>query len=502
MFKILGWLTNNGAEVNTDNELKTALTNDSDKSGFSAVAGEHDAGNITGSRDILEMDVSHDFRVRTGTDNLVWNEFFGGTTINTTKWATPIATATVVQAGGFITLNSSGSTTSGQGSILKSWRTFPIYGTFGTYFEYIAKFNTVRFDNCISELGAALTANTVATAPADGAFFRYTSAGLECVLVNNAAEIVSTTVSAVNLAAQGVVLTNTNHYIVFIAEDVVEFWINDLLCASLPRPVTGQALTAAMQLNCYARVYNSSTNTGTAQKLGIAMANVSFADMESAKLWQHKLATMHDHCQVLPSTGVSTGSSLTTGITSTALPTVATTVSAVALGTSGVAGLGGYQRTANAAGPSMTADTAYLMFSYLVPAPVTAAPVSASKGLVITGIDFALTSRVVAGTNAGVIPVVVELNIGCTNINPATAEAITTQTTPVKGVRRLVLGFIQIPVNMPVGTLPTPVSWKPQTPVYAEAGTYVQIAIRPLVTWVLANTQELVAMCSFDGYWE
>jgi len=499
-------LTNNsdaqGAGVNTDHEVLVALNGDVEKVGFVAVAGEHDAGSITGNRNILQMDVSHDYRLRTGMDNLVFNEFFGGTVINTTKFATPLATATVVQAGGFITLNSGGSTTSGQGSILKSWRTFPVYGTFGTYFEYIAKFNTTTFDNCICELGAALTVNTVATAPADGAFFRYTSAGLEAVLNNNAAEIVSVPISAVNLATAGIVLTNTNHYIIFVAEDQVEYWINDLLCAVISRPQTGQALTASMQLCIYARVFNSSTNTGTAQKLAIAMANVSTADMESTKLWQHKAATMHDHCQVLPSTGVSTGSSLTTGITNTALPAVMTTISATALGTGGVVGLGGIQRHAQATGASLTADTAWLLFSYLVPAPVTTAPVSASKGLVITGLHFALTSRVVAGTNAAVIPVIVELNFGCTNLSPATAENIATQTTPVKGVRRNILGYMQIPINMPIGTLITPIQWEPQTPIYAEAGTYVQIAIRPLVTWVMANTQELVAMASFDGYWE
>ena len=491
-----------GLGINTDHEAKVALNQDVTKVGFAAVAGEHDAGDITGTRDILAMDVSHDFRVRTGMDNLVWNEFFGGTTINTTKWATPLSNATVVQAGGFITLNSGGSTTSGHGSILKSWRTFPVYGTFGTYFEYIAKFNTASFDNTICELGAALTANTVATAPADGAFFRYTSAGLECVLVNNAAEVISIPVSAVNLTAAGIVLTNTNHYIVFIAEDVVEFWINDLLVGMIPRPATGQALTASMQLCCYARVYMSSTNTGTAQKLSIAMANVSTADMESAKLWQHKCATMHDHCQVLPSTGVSTGSSVNAGVTNTALPAVMTTITATGLGTAGVSGLGGIQRHAQGTGASLTADSAWMLFSYGVPAPVTAAPVSASKGLVITGIDFALTSRVVAGTNAAVIPVIVELNYGCTNVNPTTGENIATQTTPVKGVRRQILGYMQIPINMPIGTLITPISWQPVTPIYAEAGTFVQITMRPLVTWVLANTQELVAMCSFDGYWE
>jgi len=490
------------ANVNTNYELQVALTTNELYAGYAAIAACHDDGDVTTTRDIIELDASSDFRLRVGTDNFIFNEIFTGTTINTTKWATPLATATVVQAGGFLTLNSGASLTSGQGSILKSWKTFPVYSAFGTYIEIRASLATTSFNNTTSEWGFALTAGTVNATATDGVFFRHTSTGLACVVVNNAVELVNNVVDPTKLTAISFDITKVNHYIIFIDDDSVEFWVNDIMLYqyTLLNTVT-PTLTAAQQQFIYARVYMSATNTLTAQKINIASISVSLADMETALPWQHKMGMLQEHAGVVPSNGVATGSTLTAAITATALPVVATTVSATALGTSGTVGLGGYQRTANGTGPSMTADTAWLMFSYLVPVPVVAAPISSAKGLMLTGIDFSMTTRVVIGTNAGVIPCIVELNYGCTNANPATAESITAQTTPVKGVRRAIIGVISVPINTPIGTVLGPISWKPQVPILCEGGTYVQIAIRPLVTWALANTQELVCICAPDGYW-
>lgn len=488
--------------VNANYELGVALTTNELYAGYAAVAACHDDGDVTTLRDIVEVDASSDFRLRVGTDNFIFNEIFTGTTINTTKWATPLSTATAVQSGGFLTLNASGSVTATQGTILKSWKTFPVYSAFGTYIEIRAAVATTTFDNTTVEFGFGLTAGTVNASATDGVFFRYTTAGLACVVMNNAIESVNSVVNSTKLIGIAFDITKVNHYIIFIDDDSVEFWVNDVMLYqySLLNTAT-PTLTAAQQQFIYGRVYMTAANTLTAQKLAIASVSVSLADMETALPWQHKIGMLQEHAGVVPSNGIATGTTLTTGITNTAITAVATTVSTTALGTSGVVGLGGYQRTANGTGPSMTADSAFLMFSYLVPVPVVAAPISTAKALMLTGIDFTMTTRVVVGTNAGVIPVIVELNYGCNALSPATAENIATQTTPAKGVRRAIIGVISVPINTPIGTVLGPISWKPQVPILCEAGTYVQIAIRPLVTWALANTQELVCICSPDGYW-
>ena len=490
------------ANVDANYNLQVNLPVDELNAGYVALAACHDDGDITTTRDILELDASSDYRLRVGTDNMIFNEIFTGGTINTTKWATPLSTATVVQTGGFITLNSGASLVSTQGCIIKSWKTFPIYSAFGTYLEIRASLNTLSFNNVTTEWGFAITAGTVNTTPVDGVFFRHTTAGLQCVVVNNNTELVASLVDAGRMATTGIVLTNVNHYVIFADDDSVEFWINDILVYqyALINTVT-PSLTYSQCPFIYGRVYNTNTNTLTAQKLNISSICVSIADMESALPFPHKVALAQESACLVPSNGVATGSSITTGITNTAIPAVATAAVTTAGLTGGTVGLGGYNRLANAAGPTLTADSAWIFFTYAVPVPAVTVPVTPGKGLMITGWDIMLTSRVVVGTNAGIIPLAIEMNFGCTNISPATAENITTQTTPVKGVRRLILGFGSVPINCPIGTSIATISWKVNDPILCEAGTFVQLAIRPGVSWVLANTQEILMAASPVGYW-
>jgi hypothetical protein len=318
------------------------------------------------------------------------------------------------------------------------------------------------------------------------------------VVVSNSVEIYAPPVSTALLTAFPTFdFTRYHHWIVFLNEDIVEFWVDDMMLFTVNLNATNVPVaTSAMQHCIYARVYNSATNTGITQKLAISFTGVSFGDMEQAKAWNEKISSMGESSQCLPSGGV-TGVSCT-AYTQTAMPTVTTAISATALGTGQVAGLGGFQRFANAAGLSYTADTAWIIFSHLIPVPT----VLTSKGLMIKGITINVQSRVAAGTNAAVVPFSMELSFGCTNLNPATAEAITTQTTPVKGTRKQILGFGSWAINTPIGTSQQTITWSFGTPVYCEAGTYVQILYRPGVTHVLANTQELVFAAGIDGYWE
>ena len=283
--RIEGNTSGNVAEVNTGNEVKVALNSDPDLTGFINMSCESSTGEFLGAPVRRPADITHDSRLRVGSDNIVFNEWFAGTTVNSTIWATPQSTATVTQAGGFLNVNAASSLTATQGAMFKSWRTFPVFGTFTTYFEFLVKIPLSGFNNAKAEWGAALHVSTVASDPADGAFFRLTSSGLECVLVNNASEITSTAISSVTLTAQGIDINETNHYIISIGEDSVEYWIEDYMVANITRPAGGIAPTASQMLAIYGRVYNTGTNTGNALRLQVAMCNVSFGDMETAKFW-------------------------------------------------------------------------------------------------------------------------------------------------------------------------------------------------------------------------
>ena len=497
--KIVGSTSGNIAEVDVNKNLNVVNPSTSIKSGFVAGAGEHDAGTLLGTRSTIEADYSRDYRARVSIDNILFNEWFSGTTINTSKWATPSATATVAQASGLLTLNSAASLVSGQGCIVRSWRTFPIFGASGTYFEMRASLYSAStlFNNNTSEWGAAITANTVATAPTDGVYFRYTTAGLYAVVMSNSVEVYASLLSTGLLTTWPTFdITKIHHYTIFMSEDEVEFWIDDKLVyvvdlhnTSVPTPIS------SMQLCVYGRCYNTSTNTLTAQKLNIASVSVSSADMETAKPWAHKMAGMHESVQCMP-TGGTTGKACT-AYTQTAMPAAGTTILATALGTNAVAGIGGFQHFAGVTGLSLTADTAYQIFSTLIPAPT----IAEAKGLMICGIDMTLISRVAVGVNATVVPFVMELCFGCTNADPATAEAITTNTTPVKGVRKQIIGMGSLSISTAVGTTVS-MTWHPQVPVYCEAGTYVTITFRPAITYSTGPTQDYLFACAVDGYWE
>ena len=497
--KIAGSASNNVAEVDANHNLNVTTPATAVTSGFVAPAAEHDHGTITGARSVIEMDCSRDYRERVGLDNLLFNDWFGGTVINSSKWATPYDTATVTQLNQLI-LNSNASVASGKGSIVKSWRTFPVYGASGTYFEMrVSLFgDNTTFTNNTSEWGAAITACTCTVGPTDGAYFKYNTAGFYAMITNNSVDIYALPLSAILATTWPTFdITKIHHYTIFISEDMVEFWIDNLLVAVQSINNTSVTTPAmSMQFNVYARCINTAANALTAQKLFISSVNVSCADMETAKPWSHKVAGMHESAQCKPSGSAVTG--VTQNVTSqTALPATGTAISATALGTAATAGLGGIQHYANAAGLSFTAATAWQYFSYLIPLPT----VNTSKGLMLCGLDILMTSTAITGTNAAVIPYIIELNFGCTNADPATSEVITTNTTPVKGTRRQTVGVGSFPINTAIGTTNTH-SWKPAVPVYCECGTYVIITYRPLVTHVLANNQDLMMVCGVDGYWE
>ena len=496
--KIAGSSSNYVAEVDANHNLNI-ITPPAATTGFVTTASEHDAGSIVGTRSVIETDSSRDYRTRVGVDNILFNEWFSGTVINTSKWATPYDTATVTQLNQLI-LNSNASVASGKGSIFKSWRTFPIYGASGTYFEMRTSLfgDSTTFTNNTSEWGAGITANTVTVGPTDGAYFKYTVAGLYAMITNNSVDIYAISLSTILATTWPTFdITKVHHYTIYMSEDMIEFWIDNLLVASQDiKNTTVITPFSSMQLNVYGRCVNTAANGLTAQKLFISSVNVSSADMETAKPWSHKAAGMHESAQCKPTGSAATGVTQN-AYTQTALPAVGTAISATALGTSATAGLGGIQHYANAAGLSFTAATAWQYFSYLIPAP----SVTQAKGLMLCGLDILMCSTVATGTNATVIPYIIELSFGCTNADPATTENVTTNTTPVKGTRKQTVGMASFPINTAIGTTNTH-SWHPVTPVYCEAGTYVIITYRPLVTHVLANTQDLMMVCGVDGYWE
>lgn len=498
--RLEGNLTGNVAEVNTRNELKVELTQDELTAGYVALAScSDDGGLIAGHvRTIRELDSTDDYRLRVGQDSIMFEENFSGTVINTSNWDSPIATSTVVQAGGFITLNSGASTTTAQGSLLRSKRHFPIMTTFPICLEFLFSINTISFNNALAEIGFGLIGTAPGTAAVDGAFIRITIVGISLVVTNNLNEYAEVQVPYADLTAQGITLTNGTHATIVMGEDSAVLWLNDIKAAKVNRPVSGSNLTAATQGHIFARQYNTGSNTLTALKLQIAKISVNATDLNYAKPWSHVMAGMGQIAQQYPSGGV-VGKTLAYS-SPTALVAQLTAPSATALGTGGTAGLGGVQRLGNSTNAvTLTGDTAYITHSFMNPLPVLTNPVVQGKQLYITGVNYSVISRGAIGP-ATPDGFVLEMNFGGTNVNPATAESATT---PAKIARQHMLGVITMPTTVPIGTVLTPdIRQSFDTPICLSPGEFIQLSLRPMVTYVIAASQELMCVAGFTGYWE
>lgn len=91
---IRGVTSGTGADVDADKQLLVKTNTDASKAGASVMFFENDDGTLTGSRYLKSGEVSPDWRVRTGTDSVLFTDNFNATTQNTNLWAYTFATAT------------------------------------------------------------------------------------------------------------------------------------------------------------------------------------------------------------------------------------------------------------------------------------------------------------------------------------------------------------------------------------------------------------------------
>jgi hypothetical protein len=504
--KLVGSTSGNVQEVDINSNAKVNLPVLAAQAGFAALASEYDSGTVVAgtTRIVIGINSTPEQRIKVGMDTLIFNEFFQNTTVNCQVWNTPQTTSTVTQGSGYLTLNAGGNLTAAQGAIVRSYRTFPIYNKAVTVVEMLVNLNVITgFNNSIAEWGASLIGTASGTASVDGALFRFNTVGLSCLIVNNVAELSETTVDPTRLAAAGIVLTNTNHFYIIFDEDWVSFFVAKsggypVLLVEIPRPAAGIAPSMAMQAPIFARQHNTGTNTGTALKINIAMASVYMGDIAMGKPWSHIMAGA-GATALAKYSGAGTGR-ISNWNTWTALPVQQTAVSVTALGTGGVAGLGGVCRLGNGAGTiALSADSAYIIFNYLNPVVTVAQPLVPAKTLYITGTSITGMTRGAAGP-ATLSSCMVGANVGHFQADPATADS---PTTPAKQGRVDPLGQMVIPASAPVGTSLGVISYLPfGTPWVIQPGEYISIWFSVGVAYTIAANQELVFTWHVDGYWE
>ena len=249
----------------------------------------------------------------------------------------------------------------------------------------------------------------------------------------------------------------------------------------------------------FVRQYNSALNTLSALQIAVSEITASNADGRLDLPFSHRATLSGDGIFQVYS-GLASGKTAVF-VNQTSQPAQMTSPSVTALGSGGVAGLGERQRVGNGASTiALSADNAYIIFSYQIPDLVIAAPITPAKCLMLTGIRISGCNRGATGPS-GILTGIWSLWVGCRNVNPATPE---NGATPVKLARPIDLGQSSLITTAPAGTTFSPdiVLMFNDGPIPWYPGEYFQAAITPLVTYVQQTSQEFVFTLTPIGYWK
>lgn len=466
----------NLASVDSSNNLKINMPTSAETSGFVSMVAENDAGTVTGSRFVLTPEVSSDYRLRVGSDSMTFVDSFPGTAINSTLWTAPTTTMTITSAGGFANLNAASSIALSAVARLQTYRHFPIFKSYTTYFDSEVSFTSLPVIGNVCEWGAFLSSTT--TAPTDGVFFRLNAAGeFRCVINNNGTELQSDTLDFSSLVG----VNTSRTFLIYVLSDKALFWIDDVLVSTILAPVGQGTVTLSQNIPMSFRIYNS-TATSTAQIMKISTVNVSFADQNGNKPWSHIITGSGGHA--------SQGQTGQATLGTTALYTNSLAAGAGIAATNTTAALGSGLGGQFAVQPTLAVGTDGIISSYQVPLGTSILP---GKSLYITRItiDAGVTTALVGGA----VLYAYSLAYGHTAVSLQTTETATS-----KAPRRLPLGMQTFPATSAVGIIGTKVDVDMASPILVQPGEFIQLVAKNL--GVVTSAGVITFNVSFGGYWE
>ena len=466
-----------GSNLDANNNLKVALPANPLQGGSVATFFENDDGTKTGTRYLKSPEVSQDFRLRVGTDTVIFTDTFNATSQNSGLWKHAFTTMTMTQSGGFLNVNAAGtSTASGNFAYLQTWRHFPLFGTAPIAVELTGQFNNYPVANEVFLMGLGVA--TGAAEPVDGVWFEMTSAGLKgCVRYN------SGTVNKIDLVTNLAQMPqNTNaKYVMVVGEREIEFWIDDVLYGELMMPAGQGQPFMTSSLPVFIQKHNTGV-VGTSPNLQFRLGDVSVSlmDLTTNQLWPDQMSSLGLGLQ---GTNGGTMGSPQIQWANTALPTAAAaTNTTAALG----AFLGGiFQMNAPATGA-----TDLIISSYQNPVGgVSQTP----RTIKITGIkvDCVNLGAAVATTNT---TLAIAVAWGATNVSLATTETASFANNTAKARRIQPVGVVSFGVGAPIGaSAVTSIGF--ESPIIINPGEFVQVICKPLVGTATASQVLAFVVC-------
>ena len=472
-FRIEGNTSGNVAEVNALNHIKVvpetdAATNPGNVGGV-RIFGENDQGLITGEVALKSNEIDFDYRARVSQDLLLDDEVFSYTAQNTGKHNYSANGMTNAWTAGQLTTNNGLVTSSGTGTQFQTYAFFPYLGTTTVSVDVEVSFSAQPAANTFVEWGVGLPA-TNGVAPADGVFFRLSSAGLQGIASFNGTEV-STGIFPLSNGTGTWAYTNNKRYqfIAYQAATEAYFWVDDgtgvVLLGEIELPTGTGTVAMAGSGQFFLKHRIAGGAAGVALSASMSRYSVRQGGVQIATSPSTQGSRLYGSYQGLSGGTLGTLArvgTITTGNEANVTAAVPTTTTA-ALGS----GLGGaFWETV-----SLAANTDGIIMSYQVPAGTVN---QAGRRLVLRGMYLSsYVQTVIAGG-----PYTAEwfLAFGHTAVSLGTAEAATT-----KAPRRIVLPFVQqITAAQAVNTA------------VANSTNFVDFGDAP----IFVNPGEFIALCT------
>jgi len=444
--RVEGNTSGNVAEVNASNQIKTVLETNvaSNPENVGAVRSfnESDPGVVTGEALLLSPEVSGDYRLRVGQDVLLDTDTFNYTSQNTGRYRYVFTTLTMSQNANSLQTNAGAITTINTAACFRTWQTFSLLGQQTPLtVEFSAAITAAIATNSTVDFGLFITTgpDTSPYVPADGVYFRITSAGVFGV-VNNGSETLTSAFTTNGVTAFTPTINKVYQFVIAITERQAQFWIDDVLYATITTPVgLGQPFQSAslpMQIR--------HAIGGTAASAAFSLRFYDFS-VQLGDLPQYPVQTLA--ARQGGSLQIQNGGTASVGQLSTyalgAAPSAVTLTASTAPATNTLGGLF-LLPTAITAG-----ESDYPLFAWSNPAATILAP---GKIFMCTGfiVSEALVATVLVG---GPIAICYALGFGSTAASLATTESASFATGTTKIARKYPMGVQGFAVTAAAGTV-------------------------------------------------
>lgn len=484
------------ANVSATYDLQVVTPTDAANAGFVVVTMQSDDGDVLVTPLRLPPEASDDFRQRVAVDQTMFNLSFEGTTIAQAHIQQNLTTMTAAQASGFLALNNGLATANGNAAHIRTYRTFPLFGSYPTYAEFWIREGNPTSTNSVSEWGLGYVSGATA-APTDGVMFRRAAGGqLIAVLNFGGAEPSNANITTTNVPSRdgsgSYDSAECNHYVIAVTNDVVRFWINDTLVASIKAYSAGGSPTQSQEQPLFARVYNSGV-ASAARQISIGFLNVSLGDMNATKPWPHIMSgSGGGSYQTQP--GNTSGGTVSRAAAANGWPastTAKTSGTWTATSAPASSELGG--RWLTPAISTLTSEADYPVFAYLNPAGTATLP---GKTLYITMLRVGeCVAAAAASTNSIIL-------LFAAGVGSTAAATTTTDAAATVGPRIVPLGSVGFGATAALGDMRNgfDVDFS-GGPLVVPPGTYFHFIVRPVGT-VASNTLVVSSTLTVVGYFE